>query len=122
MNILKIIVGFVLLVLMGGCATESQRQQDVLEGGKTKGKLGEYMYLEFKEGAICHIDAKCGKDCTYIRTDQVISSVKERKNRGEYYRTGSAAYDATCGNYQFCSECIPIYLMKEIDERTQPTK
>ena len=80
--------------------------------------LGEYLYLEYEEGAICHIDRNCGKHCTYIKTDYVLSSVREAKKKGDYLRGSKGNVDAIYGNFHFCSKCIPLSMMKDIETKT----
>ena len=121
MRILKY-VALLLLFTIGGCSNKTQSKESSTPKKVTQYKLGEYLYLESEEGLICHIDPYCGKHCTYIKAEQVFLMVKESKAKGDYYRSGKAAslYDALNGNYHFCSKCIPLPIMKEIDAKTEP--
>ena len=121
MRILKY-VALLFLFTIGGCSNKTQSTESSTPKKETQYTLGEYLYLESEEGLICHIDPYCGKHCTYIKAEQVFSMVKESKAKGDYYRSGKAAslYDALNGNYHFCSKCIPLSIMKEIDAKTDP--
>lgn len=122
MNSLKYAVLLLLLGITYGCSPETQSKDADPQKKVAQYELGEYLYLESEEGLICHIDPNCGKHCTYIKAEQVFLMVKECKAKGDYYRSGKAAslYDALNGNYHFCSKCIPLSIMKEIDAKTDP--
>lgn len=120
MRILKHIITFLLLNIIGGCSSNTQVGGDDTNKNKPEYELCEYLYLEYEEGAICHIDPNCGKHCTYIKTDYVISSVREAKRKDNYFRGSNGVTGAMYGQYHFCSRCIPLHIMKEIDAKTDP--
>lgn len=119
MRVMKYIIVIMLFVIMEGCAIKTKEKEKYAPKQTVKYELGEYLYLEIEEGLICHIDPDCGKHCTYIKTDKVLSMVQKCKKSDEYYRDGrSASHGVLIGNYHFCSKCIPLSIMQEIEEKT----
>jgi hypothetical protein len=113
---MKSTVIVLLALLMVSCGKTGDNNRTTSE--QKPRELGEYLYLEYEEGAICHTDKNCGKNCTYIKTDIVLSSVREAKRKGDYIRGNKGHVDAIYGNFHFCSKCIPLSMMKEIDTKT----
>lgn len=100
------------VAIVSSCADNERAGQEKI--------LGEYMYLELNKGAICHMDKMCGHHTTYIKTDLVISKVRDFRSRRDYKRDENSSLAIIGGNYHFCGKCVPLKIMKDIDSLTSP--